>query len=579
MNLKFTFLAASLVLALTLAGHSAEQPPVPELPRAYIDTAWHPDPSGKKWEVHTSDEFKAALKSANPGDTIVLDASTTYEGNFELPLKENSQHRWIYIVSSALSKLPPPGTRINPDVDAVNMPKIVTPNSSSAILLPPGASFYRLGGLEVYSSSKQGCQPANASSGNCFSWNLIYAAGVNDKPLPDSLTIDRCYIHGSPTQDVRQAVFFNGSNMAIVDSWVSDIHQSTSDSQAVLATKSPGPIKIVNNYLSASTENVMFGGGGGYDNPYVPSDIEIRNNFFFKPLDWAVVGITVSPKPRWTAKNLLEFKSAQRVLVDSNMFENSWASGGQGGAAILFTVRTSQSGNIAVIDDVTFSNNILKNVTSGFVTLSSDFMCGKPAYAKCTNKGSTKRIKIDNNLILFRDPKLVGGARNVGLQMGPGMSDFVLEHNSFIPAAQSDCWNSIYFAVPSGMRWPPPQSINDNVWILNNSLCRPPTGDWGAQGTDGLKGFMGDPAPLAPRYAGNVMFIASGTKVSDFPAGNVFSKAPAAYVVAADGKFSVTTPGEAKTTDHQVAGVDVSKLANTVSASFRNAQASVRSEQ
>ena len=39
----------------------------------------------------------------------------------------------------------------------------------------------------------------------------------------------------------------------------------------------------------------MFGGGGGADNPYVPSDIEIRNNHFFKPEWWAAPGITLPP--------------------------------------------------------------------------------------------------------------------------------------------------------------------------------------------------------------------------------------------------------------------------------------------
>ena len=67
--------------------------------------------------------------------------------------------------------------------------------------------------------------------------------------MVDSITIDRCYIHGSATKDIREAVTANGSNFAVVDSYISDIHQSTNDSQAIAEYWSPGPIKIVNNFL------------------------------------------------------------------------------------------------------------------------------------------------------------------------------------------------------------------------------------------------------------------------------------------------------------------------------------------
>jgi hypothetical protein len=559
MKYEHIWLTASFVLALSLAGNAVAGPPIPQLPGKFIDTSWNADTSGKTWKAHTSQEFKAALASSQPGDSIVLDAAVTYEGNFELPAKTNRDHKWIYIVSSALSKLPPPGTRVSPD-DAANMPKIVTTNVTGAIKTAAGANYYRLVGLEITSTSTLGCKLANVPRINCWSYNLLYLDAPKEQTLPDSITVDRCYLHGSPTQDVGEAVFGNASNLAVVDSYISDIHRSTTDSQAILSMRTPGPIKIVNNYLSASTENVMFGGGGGYDNPYVPSDIEIKNNLFFKPLDWAAVGVTVSPKPQWTAKNLLEFKNAQRVLVESNIFENSWASGGQSGGAILFTVRTSQSGDLAVVNDITFTNNILKNVTSGFVTLSTDFMCGREPYTQCTKKGEARRIAIENNLILFRDPKVPGGARNIGVQMSPGMSDFVLQHNTFVPASGSDCWNSIYFAVPSGIGWPPAHSLNDNVWILDNVLCRPPTGDWGAHGTAGLEKYMGTPTPVGSRYAGNVMFMPGDAKASDFPPDNILTKTPIKAADSSDGRVSVTSFDKPKTTDGKAPGADMSRL-------------------
>ena len=45
-----------------------------------------------------------------------------------------------------------------------------------------------------------------------------------------------------------EGVQANVTNLAVIDSYISDIHDSTTDSQAIVAYLSPGPIKIVNNY-------------------------------------------------------------------------------------------------------------------------------------------------------------------------------------------------------------------------------------------------------------------------------------------------------------------------------------------
>jgi hypothetical protein len=513
-------------------------------------------PTGITWLAHTSTDLKNALSAASPGDTIILDAGVTYQGNFIFPVKSNSNHKWIYIVSSALASLPAPGTRVNPQTDAANMPKIVTPNMTAALTLSPGANYYRLVGLEITSASTVGCSLTSSPPVNCYSYMLVNAASVIGQPLVDSITVDRCYLHGSPTQDVRQGIEANGSNFAVVDSYISDIHQSTNDSQAILAFYSPGPIKIVNNYLSATTEDVLFGGGGGLNNPWIPSDIEVRNNHFFKPLSWAQVGVTIPPKNQWVEKNNLEFKSARRVLVDSNVMENTWVSG-QSGYSVLFTVRTNQSGNIAVVDDITFSNNVLKNVTMGFDTLAWDDVCATTP--GCTNAGETRRIKIYNNLILFRDPTAPGASPTYwDVLLMHDLTDFVVQHNTFVlPPGTNKGYQSVYF---NGTSYPPPQSITHNVWILDNVLCRQPTGNGGGQGTVGLTNYMGDPAPLAPRFFGNVMYVPTGDKVQQFPVANYATTVPFTYVNAGSGDYRLLTPYWTDTSDGKIAGIDVNPL-------------------
>src|SRR5690349_20892184 len=76
--------------------------------------------------VPSGGDFQAALNSAQPGDTIVLQAGATYNtaGGFTLPNKGSST-QVITIQSSALSSSPAAGYRVHPS-DAVNMPKLVS---------------------------------------------------------------------------------------------------------------------------------------------------------------------------------------------------------------------------------------------------------------------------------------------------------------------------------------------------------------------------------------------------------------------------------------------------------------------
>jgi hypothetical protein len=232
-------LATLLLFAIT----TVAQVPIPALPKVYINTSYNSPAGGQTWRAHTSTDFKNALNSAYPGDKIILDAGVTYQGNFTLPVKSNPINKWIYIVGSALASLPSPGTRVNPATDAANMPKIVTNNSTAALTLSSGANHYRLVGLELYSASAQMCNPSNVPPANCGSYQLLNANWSTGQTLADSITIDRCYFHGSPKQDMMRAIAANGSNFAVVDSYISDIHGYGVDSQAIALWYSPGPIQ------------------------------------------------------------------------------------------------------------------------------------------------------------------------------------------------------------------------------------------------------------------------------------------------------------------------------------------------
>jgi hypothetical protein len=546
----------SVAIIFVLCGVAAAQMPVPELPRTYIDTTWAQPTGGVRWLAHTSAQLASAISISSPGDTIVLDAGATYSGYFQLPAKTNPNNKWIYVISSALVKLPA-GRRVAP-ADAANMPKIVTPNVAAVFQVNGGANHWRFAGIEMTSASTY--VPAPKTSPNGYTYFLV-GSQSHPVPLPDSIVIDRCYIHGSPKQDVVTAVQGTASNYAIVDSYISDIHAPGQDSQAFGAYDTPGPIKLVNNYLEAAGENVMFGGSGGNNNRGVPSDLEIRSNYLFKPLAW--VPLTTAPVNQWVEKNAFECKSCQRVLFDSNTIENVWA-GGQMGFAIVLTVRSSQSGDIAVVNDITITNNILKNVVSGVNTLAKDDQCGVSPYAACKSAGSQDRWYIANNLMLFYDPTIAGGARNLMISLQPGMDrianqqgvlrDVVFQHNTAVSAVSASCWASIYFGA--GTQKPPFTNLTSNIWLLDNSECRQPTGDWGLQGTAGLTQYMGGSVPVDTRYRGNVMYVPTGDKVQTFPVHNYASTVPFTYAAPNSGNYHLLTPYWTDTSDGKLAGIN-----------------------
>jgi hypothetical protein len=92
------------------------------------------------------------------------------------------------------------------------------------------------------------------------------------------------------------------------------------DSQAICGVNGPGPFKIVNNYLEGSGENVMFGGADPAIRDLVPSDIEFRGNYCFKPLSWKIGHPSYAGTP-WAVKN----------LTSSQVLERGVATGGEKG--------------------------------------------------------------------------------------------------------------------------------------------------------------------------------------------------------------------------------------------------------
>jgi hypothetical protein len=399
-----TFAAILCFQHATVLAVPSTEPAAPALPRAFVDTAPIPI-TGTTHRARNGEELRRILKQAQAGDAIVLDAVAVFSGPFTLPNKPGGG--WITIRTSAEDRLPAPGTRVDAS-QAPLMPKLESA-TESVITAEPGAHNYRLIGLEIRPKAGR------------FLYNLV-AFGTSEKSpevLPHHIIVDRCYLHGDPRLGTRRGIALNGREMAVVDSFLSDFKEAGADTQAIAGWNGPGPFKIVNNTLEGAAENILFGGADPAIRDLVPSDIEIRRNLLRKPLSWKK-GDPSFEGTAWTVKNLFELKNARRVLVDGNTFENNWADA-QSGFAILFTVR-NQDGSApwSTVEDVTFTNNVVRHTGSGVNVLGTD---------DAAPSGPTRRLAIRNNL--FDD---VGGSRWGGggrlLQLLNGVADLAFEHNT-----------------------------------------------------------------------------------------------------------------------------------------------------
>jgi hypothetical protein len=371
-----------------------------------------------------------ALDQAKLGTTILLEAGATYTPPSDIGFilrNKTSGSGWIIIKTN--TPLPAEGVRVTPS-DATKMAKILR-GTLYAISTEKGAHHYRLIGLEVL-------QPGNAT--NLGGLVVLEGGETTLAARNHHIVLDRMYLHGSSAPHafpVRFGVVMNGQHQAVINSWIEDITYE-SDSQAIIGWGGAGPFKIVNNGLSAASENVMFGGAIPLVNGVVPSDIEVRNNYFFKPLKWRDdPNYTTAPYPI-RVKNLFELKNAQRVLFDGNVLENSWPSA-QGGIGFMMTPR---GGNVCtprlncadpwtVVQDITITNNWFKNVNNlvGF--------SGQDNGATETQIGG--RVLFKNNLATGLGSLPADGDRGAGraiaFTVAYGIFNVTIDHNTIVAPA------------------------------------------------------------------------------------------------------------------------------------------------
>jgi hypothetical protein len=543
--------AAALVAAVvTEVGASAP----PEWPRVLLDTTYLPPTTGTLITVAAGGDFQAALDAARPGDVIELQAGATFTGNFVLPDKSGSG--WIHIRSSALASLPGPGARVDPS-HAVLMPKIVTPNTAPAVATAAAAHHYRFIGIEITGT--------HATTGSTL-FNVVWLDGgppqdatavrgqTSLSQVPFDIIFDRCYVHGTPTGNIRRGFALNSARTAIIGSYLSNFHEVGADSQAIACWTGPGPFKIVNNYLEGAGENLIFGGAVATLPNLVPEDIEIRGNHFFKPLSWRIGHPSYAGTP-WTVKNLFELKNARRVLAEGNLLEQNWAHA-QNGFAILFTVRNDDcQAPWGTVEDVTFRKNILRHAGGGFNIHGTDNNCPSQ---------QTRRILIQDNLLTDISSAGWGGTGRLFQyvsypSINTGIADLTIEHNTGFPDVANGVAGFNLSRLHTG-------------FAFRNNIA--PKRTYGFAGASTLNALLDSPDMpdgdqtlgtffAAPVVTGNILTGGAPASYSGYP-GNFFpaSDAQVGFVDPAGGNYRLapSSPFKSSGTDGRDPGADIDAL-------------------
>jgi len=404
--------------------------PLVTMPVLMADT---PAP-GSVITVNAGGDLQAALNQVQCGQTIQLQAGATFSspvGQYHVQAKNCDANHWIIIRTSAPdSALPAEGTRLTPCyagvASLVGRPAYNCPNPQNVtakvqmvnptdgpFYLEQGANFYRFIGLEM---TRPAGTPGPAK--------LMLILGT-----ADHIIVDRCWLHGQP-QDETYGGFgaAGGTNIALIDSYLNDFHcisntGACTDSHVIAAgtsTTQEGPFLIQDNFLEASGEEILFGGGPATT---TPADITIQQNHFWKPWQWMpgspnfVGGADGNP---FIVKNHLELKNAQRVLIQGNLMENNWGGFSQHGFAVLlnavnqYSRRTHQNlCPLCMVTDVTIRYCHISHAAGGigFATELSPATIGSPA-------ALGTRFSLHDDVIDGLSAQLVGNGVAFGFSNG-----------------------------------------------------------------------------------------------------------------------------------------------------------------
>jgi uncharacterized protein YjdB len=493
------------------------------LPKLSVNTGY--PTMARQVRVPAGTSLQAAINAAQPGDELLLAPGASYVGNFSLPPKSGSS--WIVIRTDLPdATIGLPGTRMTPSrASAANLAKIQTPNYMAVLTTDLTAHHYRFTGVEIGATSAAANVNGLVRFGDPGSAQSSLALTANN------LIIDRSYVHGTTTLNLRRCVMMNSATTAVIDSWLSDCHDANSDSQAIVGWNGPGPYLIQNNHLESGHEVIVFGGSTTTILNQSPSDVTIRGNHISRPAAWKGV---------WTVKNLIETKHVRRMLVEGNVIESNWADAQAGFAFVLKSENQNNDTPWTQSTDITIRYNRIRNTGNVFN------LAANPSGAPAISAG--RMVITDNVIENVNTTPYIGDGHT--LQLLGGLYDIVFMHNTVLSANGGSATTVVLGSLPVVQRL----TIHSNVLHHGAYGIK---GGGTAEGSASLSAF-------APGYLMSNNVMSNGGTANGYPGSNWFPGAQSGigFVNLAGGDYHIasSSPYASKGYDGRDVGADIDKV-------------------
>ncbi len=346
-------------------------------------------------------DLQAALNGARSGDTLLLASGARYVGNIDLPANDGPE--FITVTSDA--NVPPAGVRV-PASLLDQLAIIQSPNGFPAVQARTGANYYRFVGVVF-----RGLE--GVASGADTTRDIVSVGDGTETDtslLPSHFVFDRVIIRGDATYGAKRGILGNGHDVTVKDSDIRNIFRSNQDTSAFGCFNCGKTYRILNNWLEAGTEVILFGGAPSAAHT-VAEDILVQDNVLTRPLAWkALAG------PTYNVKNIFELKEGIHVVVRHNYMEYNWPPS-QPGYAVVITAKDSKK-----IDDVLFEDNVVKSTAGAMNMLGWDYTTALLA--------PTSNVTVRNNLFVVSKQEY--GGTGFFLLIGSAPRNIQFDHNTIV---------------------------------------------------------------------------------------------------------------------------------------------------
>lgn len=354
--------------------------------------------------VNAGQSLQAALDNALPQDLVALEDGATFEGSYRL----HGKFGQAVLVRSRGSY---PTGRVTPLLAGAFATVRAPAGGVPAFYTDPGTEGWILSCLNL---------PGNPEGfGDIIRLGDGSAAQTRLEDVPSRFVLERLYMHGDPVKGQKRAIALNCGTAMIMDSHICEIHMGGQDSQAIQCSNGPGDHAIIDNYLEAASEIVLYGGNDAAIPNLVPTGVTVEHNSFVRPPSYRGKG--------WNVKNLFELKNAKSVGVRNNLFRGNWAEA-QSGFAIQLTPRNENGGMPwATVEDVVLENNDFFDIAAAVNFLGTDDRADRPSLRM-------RRIKVLTNRFANVDPAVFGSsatpASDKVFQINSGPEDVTIDGNT-----------------------------------------------------------------------------------------------------------------------------------------------------